>query len=109
MQTIKDVDHTKELRSDLRSEFHDKEYRRIYADESLNTYVATQIKVLREQRDWTRAERAKDAGMAQPRIAVMEDLNHSAWDLTTLKRWANAYHLRLALKLESFCSHTPVL
>ena len=35
-----------ELRANLRSEFHDEEYRHTYADESLNTHVATQIKVL---------------------------------------------------------------
>jgi len=109
LRTIKDVAHTNELRSDLRSEFHDKEYRRIYADESLNTYIATQIKVLREQRDWTQAELAKEAGMAQPRIAVMEDINHSAWSLNTLKRLANAYDLRLAVKFESFSSLIPEL
>ena len=39
-----------ELVEKLRDEFRDKEYRHAYADECLNTMIATQIKVLREQR-----------------------------------------------------------
>ena len=34
----------------LKQAFRDEEYRHSYADEFLNTYIATQIKTLREQR-----------------------------------------------------------
>jgi transcriptional regulator with XRE-family HTH domain len=93
-----------ELRSNLREEFRDKEYRHAYADESLNTYIATQIKVLREQRNLTQTQLADLAGMAQPRIAVLEDINYSSWSINTLRRLAEAFDLRLAVKFENFSS-----
>jgi transcriptional regulator with XRE-family HTH domain len=96
-----------ELRGNLREEFQDKEYRHAYADESLSTYIATQIKVLREQRDFTQRELAERAGMAQPRIAVLEDVNYSSWSIGTLRRLAQAFDLRLSVKFENFSSLIP--
>lgn len=93
-----------ELRGNLREEFRDKEYRHAYADESLNTFIATQIKVLREQRHLTQKELAMLAGMAQPRIAVLEDINYSSWSINTLRRLAEAFDLRLSVKFENFSS-----
>jgi transcriptional regulator with XRE-family HTH domain len=96
-----------ELRGNLREEFQDKEYRHAYADESLSTYIATQIKVLREQRQLTQKELAERAGMAQPRIAVLEDVNYSSWSITTLRRLAQAFDVRLSVKFENFSSLIP--
>lgn len=96
-----------ELRGNLREEFRDKEYRHAYADESLSTYIATQIKVLREQRQLTQRELAELAGMAQPRIAVMEDINYSSWSISTLRRLAQAFDVRLSVKFENFSSLIP--
>lgn len=96
-----------ELGSDLRREFLDKETRTIYADESLNTYIATQLKVLREQRGWTQAELARHAGMAQPRIALLEDVNYSSWSVNTLRKLAAAFDLRLSVKFDTFSSLLP--
>jgi hypothetical protein len=39
-----------DLRQDLKAEFEDPEYRYAYAESFLNTKLATQIKILREQR-----------------------------------------------------------
>ncbi len=96
-----------ELRNNLRSEFHDKEYRHAYADDSLNTFIATQIKVLREQRDLTQKALAERTGMAQPRIAVLEDINYSSWSINTLRRIAEAFDLRLSVRFEAFSSLIP--
>jgi transcriptional regulator with XRE-family HTH domain len=96
-----------ELRGNLKEEFQDKEYRHAYADESLSTYIATQIKVLREQRELTQRELAERAGMAQPRIAVLEDVNYSSWSITTLRRLAQAFDVRLSVKFENFSSLIP--
>jgi predicted XRE-type DNA-binding protein len=70
-----------DLRSNLQQDFHDKDFRHVYADESLNTYIATQIKVLREQQELTQKDLAILTGMAQPRIAVLEDVNYSSWSI----------------------------
>jgi transcriptional regulator with XRE-family HTH domain len=96
-----------EFRGNLRHEFQDRDYRHAYAEESLNTYIATQIKVLREQRNLTQAELAGLTGMKQPRIAVMEDINYSSWSIKTLRRLAEALDLRLSVKFETFSSLIP--
>jgi transcriptional regulator with XRE-family HTH domain len=93
-----------ELRGNLKEEFQDKEYRDAYAEESLNTYIATQIKVLREQRNLTQRRLAEITGMAQPRIAVLEDVNYSSWSINTLRRLAGAFVLRLSVRFETFSS-----
>ena len=98
-----------DLRSNLREEFHDKDFRHVYADESLNTYIATQIKVLREQQNLTQRELAALTRMAQPRIAVLEDINYSSWSINTLRRMARAFDLRLSVKFETFSSLIPEL
>ena len=47
----------------LRQSFKDKEYQGAgYVDEFLNAYIATQIKVLREQRGWSQTELGEHAG-----------------------------------------------
>jgi transcriptional regulator with XRE-family HTH domain len=98
-----------QFRGNLRAEFHDRDYRHVYAEESLNTYIATQIKILREQRNLTQSELAALTGMKQPRIAVMEDINYSSWSINTLRRLAEALDLRLSVKFETFSSLIPEL
>ncbi len=91
-----------ELVDKLRAEFQDKEYRHAYADECLDTMIATQIKVLREQRGMTQGQLAVAAGMKQPRIPVLEDATYSNWTLNTLKRFARAFDVALSVKFETF-------
>ena len=91
-----------ELLDKLRPEFQDEEYRHSYAEECLNTMVATQIKVLREQRVMTQAALAEKADMRQPRLPVMEDAGYSNWSINTLKRLARAFDLALSVKFEAF-------
>lgn len=86
----------------LRSDFQDEEYRHSYAEECLNTMVATQIKVLREQREMSQTELAEKTGMKQPRIPLLEDANYSSWTLSTLKRFARAFDLALTVKFDAF-------
>jgi transcriptional regulator with XRE-family HTH domain len=91
-----------ELVEKLRDEFRDKEYRHAYADECLNTMIATQIKVLREQRGMTQGQLADATGMKQPRIPLLEDANYSNWTINTLKRFAKAFDVALSVKFETF-------
>ncbi len=88
----------------FREEFKDKETRDIYADDLLNTYIATQIKVLREKNGLTQTALAEKAGMKQERISVLEDVNYEAWTANVLKRIAKVFDLRLSIKFESFGS-----
>ena len=91
-----------ELVDKLRPEFQDEEYRHAYAEECLNTMIATQIKVLREQREMTQSTLASCAEMLQPRLSVMESADYSSWSVNTLKRLARAFDLALSVKFEAF-------
>ena len=75
---------------ELRENFRDLEYREAYADDYLNTYVATQIQVLREQRGLSQQELAELIGSKQPGISRLENVNHTSWKTDTLKKIARA-------------------
>ena len=90
------------FRQTLKSEFADKEYAHSYVDGFLNASIATQIKVLREQRGWKQERLAKEAGMKQARISVLEDVDYGSWSLKTLKRLALAFDVVLTVSFETF-------
>jgi transcriptional regulator with XRE-family HTH domain len=92
----------KDLRNNLINDFKDKEYRHGYVDEFLNASIATQIKVLREQRGWNQKELAKRTQMKQPRISVMENVNYASWNIKTLRRLAESFDLALRVSFEGF-------
>jgi transcriptional regulator with XRE-family HTH domain len=96
-----------ELRINLSEEFHDREYRHTYANDWLNAFIATQIKVLREQRNLTQTQLGEKTKMAQPRVALLEDVNYSSWSINTLRRLAMAFDVRLSVKFETFSSLIP--
>lgn len=90
------------VRKELLDNRDDSEYRHAYADESLNLSVATQIKVLREQRSWTQEGLADEAEMQQPMISRYENVNYSSWSVKTLKKLAKAYDVILDIRFRSF-------
>ena len=85
----------REVLTQTRGAFIEREYREAYAASELDTLLAMQIRVLREQRGWTQAQLAERAGMKQARISAMEDVNYQAWSVRTLKRLAAAFDLPL--------------
>lgn len=93
-----------ESSQNLRNEFEDKEYAHGYVEEFLNSYIATQIKVLREERGWSQQRLATESGMKQERISVLEDVGYSSWTINTLRKLAWAFDLRLRVSFETFSS-----
>lgn len=93
-----------EYRPDLRKEFADEEYRYAYAEDYLNTYVATQIRVLREQRGMNQENLAELIGTKQSGISRLENVNYSAWKIETLRKIAHALGVRLRISFETFGS-----
>lgn len=91
-------------RKTIWDEFKDPEYAYGYFEEFLNTYVATQIKVLREQRKLKQEEVGELAGMAQERVCLMENVNYSSWTVNTLRKLAKALGVRLKVSFETFSS-----
>ncbi len=88
----------------LRCEFRNEEYRYAYAEDFLNTWVATQIVTLREQRGLSQARLGELIGTKQPGVSRLEDVNHSTWKTETLKRIARALGVRLKISFETFGS-----
>ncbi|HVS87694.1 MAG TPA: helix-turn-helix transcriptional regulator [Candidatus Acidoferrum sp.] len=86
----------------LREELKDPEYRQAYADDYLNTYVATQIQVLREQRGFTQEKLAELIGTKQPGVSRLENVNYSAWNTETLRKIAHALGVRLRISFETY-------
>lgn len=91
-----------DLVNSIRKSFQDKEYRHGYVDDFLNATIATQIKVLREQRGWSQKELADHTGMLQPRISVLENINYSSWSIKILRKIAEAFDLTLCVSFEGF-------
>src|ERR1700732_747522 len=83
-------------------EFQDEEHRHAYAEDYLNTYLAVQIKVLREQRHMTQKDLAERIGTKQTGVSRLENVNHASWKTGTLKRIARALDVRLRISFETF-------
>jgi transcriptional regulator with XRE-family HTH domain len=91
-----------DYRGRLKKEFQDEEYRYAYDEEFANSRMATQIKVIREDQTLTQAQLAEKAGMKQSRISALENVDYSAWSISTLRRLARALGVRLSFKFESW-------
>jgi transcriptional regulator with XRE-family HTH domain len=91
-----------ELVETLREELRDPEYRKGYDESFLNHLIATQIRVVREQRGLTQAELAKKTGMKQSRISAIEDEDYGSWSVNTLRRVAHELGVRLRVYLEEW-------
>ena len=91
-----------ELENKLKKEFKDKEYAHAYVKEFLNASIATQIKVLREQRGWDQQGLASITSMRQPRISLLENINYSMWSISTLQKLAEAFDVTLNVSFETF-------
>jgi transcriptional regulator with XRE-family HTH domain len=91
-----------DLRQQLVDSRDDKGYRHAYADESLNISIATQIKVLREQRNLRQTDLAELAGMKQSMISRYENVNYSSWSINTLRKLAEAFDVTLDVRFRSF-------
>ena len=87
------------MRKDL---LDDEEFRYGYAESYLNSYVAAQIKALREQRKMTQQDLAEAIGTKQAGMSRFENVNYSAWKTETLRRIARALKVRLRISFEDF-------
>lgn len=89
---------------DLHQEFLNEEYAHAYMEEFLNASIATQIKVLREQRHWSKAQLAERAEITKRQATTLENVNYSSWSIGALRKLAKAFDLRLKVSFETFSS-----
>ena len=91
-------------REELIDSFRDREYRESYAQDFLNTTIATQLRVIREQRDLTQAELAEAVGTKQTAISRIENVDNTARNIGTLMEIAFRLDCRLKVSFETFGS-----
>ena len=91
-----------ELVERLTQEFADKDYAHAYMEAHASSRIATQIKVLREQRNLTQAQLATLSGMMQERISTIEDVDYDAWTIKTLRKLARAFDTHVQISFVSF-------
>ena len=93
------IRHAGDFERPLQWELREGEYSEGYAESFLNSYIATQIKVIREQREMTQAELGRRMGL-QAGVSGMRTSNYSSWSIKTLIRLARAFHVRLKVSFE---------
>lgn len=91
-------------KEELIENFADKEYRESYAEDYLNTTIATQLRVIREQRGLTQAQLADAVGTKQTAISRIENVNNVARNIGTLEAIAFELGCRLKVTFETFGS-----
>jgi transcriptional regulator with XRE-family HTH domain len=93
-----------ELTAALRRSFRDEEYRYGYVESFLDAFIAAQLRALRSQRGWEQEDLAKRMGTKQSAISRLENVNYSSWSISTLKRLARVFGVRLKVSFEEFAT-----
>ena len=88
----------------LREELRDPELSEGYAESFLDSYIATQIKVLREQAGLSQRGLAELIGTRQGVVSRIENVNYSKWNLSTLKKLGRAFRVRVKVSFETYGS-----
>lgn len=91
-----------ELIERLTQEFADKDYAHAYMEAHVSSRIATQIKVLREQRGLTQAQLAELSDMKQERVCTLEDVDYDAWTIKTLRKLARAFDAHVQISFVPF-------
>ena len=86
----------------LRESLTSKEYREALAIEHVNTTLATQIRKMRESRQWSQNDLATHLGKHQETISQWENPDYGRYSIMTLKELAATFDVALLVKFISF-------
>jgi transcriptional regulator with XRE-family HTH domain len=84
--------------SELVHELSDAEFRHEYMMDRVRSYIAFQIRTLREQRRWNQADLAKAAGKTQSVISRLEDPDYGKLSLQSCLEIAVAFDIPLLVQ-----------
>lgn len=84
--------------NELVRELADEEFRHEYMMDKVRSYIAFQIRALREQRRWNQGDLAKAAGKTQSVISRLEDPDYGKLSLQSCLEIAVAYDLPLLVQ-----------
>ncbi len=73
-------------------------YRHAYMLEGVKTWIARQVRTLREQRDWSQEDLGRETGKPQSAISRVEDPDYGKLTLQTLFDLARAYDVPLLVQ-----------
>lgn len=79
-----------------------KKFRDAFVSSHLATNIASQIFALREKFGWTQRDLARETGMAQARISLIENVSYESFTIATLKRIAAAFDVMLIVRFVPF-------
>jgi transcriptional regulator with XRE-family HTH domain len=78
--------------------FRNRDYRHTYMVEGVKTWIARQVRTLREERNWSQADLAREGGKKQSAISRIEDPDYGQLSLQTLFDLAKAYDVALLVQ-----------
>lgn len=82
----------------LISKLSKEDYRHSYVAEGVKTWIARQVRALREQRDWSQSDLSNKTNKPQSAISRIEDPDYGKMSLQTLFDLAKAFDVALIVK-----------
>jgi transcriptional regulator with XRE-family HTH domain len=86
----------------IRDSLTNREYREALAVEHVNTTLAIQIRMMRENQQWKQSDLAARLGKHQETVSQWEDPDYGRHTMTTLKALAAAFDVALLVKFIPF-------
>ncbi len=93
---------TSDKRTQIWESLKDKDYRQEFVSADVNTGLATQIHLTREDRAWTQEQLAQYVGNRQETISQWENPDYGRYSLRTLLKLAEAFDVALLVKFVPF-------
>ncbi len=84
------------------SKLRKRDYRHAYMAEGVKSWVARQVRILREQRGWSQGDLGRESKKPQSAISRIEDPDYGKLSLQTLFDLASAYDLPLLIQFVSW-------
>jgi len=85
----------------LLDKLEDKDFRDAFVSSTVASRIAVRIFNLRKKMNWTQEKLAKEAGMKQARISVLEQADYENFSFNTLKRIAAAFDVAVVVDFVS--------
>lgn len=101
-KTIPESNPTISVKLQLLGSLTDDEYRKVFVQERVRSFVALQIRSLRDQRKMTQQQLGDAIGMAQTWVSKLENPDYGKMTISTLLRLANAFDTDLEIKFQPF-------
>lgn len=90
------------LSDKLLAKLSKKDYRDLYMDQTVRSWLARQVRVLREDRGWSQQDLAEATGLKQSAVSRLEDPDYGRYTLSTLLKLRSAFDVGLEVKFVEY-------